>query len=172
MTPSLGASLLQFLILVAVIGAGFGMLSWRVAKSARVGLVGLIWVVTSLILGALGAFRITTVLRSIHSPMSGTNPLAFFAMQASFLAVVLAPVAITVVRRRRREMVTSMGRIAASSAGWALVGLLLALIIALALDLANVPFVPGVPRHTRSIPNDTPQSPTDDIARHNTPHRP
>jgi hypothetical protein len=47
---------------------------------------------------------------------------------------------------RGRDSTTGLGIIALSSISWTLVGVVLALTVAVVLDFANVPFVPGTRR--------------------------
>jgi hypothetical protein len=156
MSPSPGAALLQILLGILLIGAVFGVVWWRPVLRHGSRLLGIGWVLSAVLLGVLGAIRATALIRRVGSPAARElQPVYFFVLYAMASAVVLAPPAIALLRRARRQRASSWGVIAASSAGWSLLGIVLAVIIALALDLANVPFVPGMQEMPRSMPNDT-----------------
>lgn len=137
------------LLAICVVAALFGVLWWRPVRrfGGRMAMLG--WVATSGVAAGLGTLRVISVLRQSGSPAARrVHPSGFFALYVVTLAVILAPAALALWRRARTRPNSGWGVVAATSAGWSLLGIFLALVIALLLDFANVPFVPGISRTT------------------------
>jgi hypothetical protein len=101
------------------------------------------WIASSCALGAAGAFR------NLHAQrVAGIDPERFrvaglYALLIASTALMLSvPTAAVWQRMITADPRQSLGRRFISGVGWTMTGLLLATLIALVLDLANVPFIP------------------------------
>lgn len=139
---SLGAAAMQILLTVVCIAAFFGAMAWRrFHRSAALSLLPH-WAGTALVLGALGGLRAFVVLPTLAGGAQRPQAIALGGLFAAFLAIALAPSALALRLRARRSPTSGIGTAAASSAAWSLLGVLLAIGLAITLDLFGVPFVP------------------------------
>jgi len=144
---TLGAAVMQVLLITLCIAAIFGALAWR--RFHRRGVLSLLplWAGTALVLGALAAVRLFLVLQNLTVEARRPLALAFGETCVAFLAIALTPPALALRRRAQRSPTSSVSEAAWSSAGWSLLGVLLATVIAVTLDVLNVPFFPLPGRH-------------------------
>ena len=139
---SFGTAILRLAITVMLIGAVFGALVWRLTAARRTSSVFLSWAFTAVALGGLGALRLMSVQQQFGFANARSQLGVLTGIFAGILGISLAPAAIALRLRARRRPDTRLARIAVGSGGWALLGLLLAVIASLIIDLSNVPFVP------------------------------
>ena len=149
---SLGVALLLVPLMIAVIGALFGVVAWRASRRRGPLPLVALWAATALVLGALGALRVRAVQHELGfaSEYHHSTWTAFLFM--STLAIALAPTALALRARAQLQPRSTNASVAVASAGWSLVGLFLAVLIALVLDLSNVAFVPGMSRSSFARP--------------------
>src|SRR5690349_17480969 len=139
METSFGAAAVKLVLFHATIAAIFGAVAWWLFR--RRGALQLLplWAGTVIVCGAYGALRAYLVLPTARRPLA----IAVGGLLAAFLAIVLVPPAFALRRRTSHSPTAGIGAVAASSAAWSLVGIVLATTVALTLDLFGVPFLPG-----------------------------
>ena len=142
--------LLQMLLVAFVVGGLFGLVWWRPVRGGGRRVAALGWLLSAIVLRGLLALRTTISLRRVGFTAAQTfHPFQFFVLFAAFMGVTLAPAAIALGRRARRLPDSSLTDVALASAGWCLIGFIIGLMMLLMLDIANVPFLPGIQRPRR-----------------------
>jgi uncharacterized protein YacL len=139
---SFGTAVLRIAIAVALIGALFGALAWRLGAARRPGRLLVSWAIAAMALGCMGAFRLVRIQQQLGIANARSQSVLLAGLFSAFIGIALAPSTIALRVRARRLPESQLARVAFSSGAWALLGLLLAVIVGLAVDLSNVPFVP------------------------------
>ena len=134
----IGYRLLFALALVTGVGALFGASAWRLGRQHGRVTVLLAWLICTPVLGGLYAARSLQAQRSLGFPAERQRPLVIFAMFTVLLGFTLGLPALHVARRLRRSPESRTATIARSSAGFAFAGVLLALLVGVAMDVAGV----------------------------------
>jgi hypothetical protein len=142
-TLSVALSPILELLMLSLVGGVFGLVAAIVA--ARFGTARLLtlWIVISFAVGSIGAFRAVSFQRALGRGPEHVSAPGMFVLLIVSLGVILSMPTFAAWRRARRGIATrSYSRTAIAAIGWTFVGLLLATLIALGLDLADVPFIP------------------------------
>ena len=132
------------LLWFVAIGAAFGLAATVVARRFGRARVPLLWLLASIGLGSIGAARAVAFQRSIGRGPEHVSAPGTFALLISATAITFSITAVQVWRREasRDTALASLGRRTWASAGWTFLGFLVMMLIAAALDLANVNFLP------------------------------
>ena len=131
----IGYGLLLALSLLIAVGAVFGATTWRLGRRRGRAMVLLAWLVCTPVFGGLYTARILQQQRAWGFPIERQRPLVIFAMFSTLLAFTLGLPALGVVRRLRRAPELRTAVIARISAGLAFVGIVLALLVSVVMDL-------------------------------------
>jgi len=101
------------------------------------------WACVSIALGVVGTLRNLATQRALGVDPARVNVAGLYALLITAMLLILSAPTVALWRRTDgpQERV-SFARQAAQGAGWTLAGLLIALLIALVLDFANIPFIP------------------------------
>jgi drug/metabolite transporter (DMT)-like permease len=142
MDLSLTLSPLVGLVMLCVTGGAFGAVATAVAsRFGRARLVPL-WIGTSVTLGSLAAIRLLLIQRSLGLSADRINRPGLFALLVTAMAVLLSVPTFEVWRRASPSISINYARRVAAAAAWTVFGGVLMVLVAVVLDLANVPFVP------------------------------
>lgn len=142
MDLSLTYSPLVGLVMLCVVGGGFGAVATAVAsRFGRARLVPL-WIGASVALGSFGAIRLLLIQQSLGLSADRVNRPGLFALLVTAMAVILSVPTFEVWRRAPRSMSINYARRVAAATAWTVLGGVLMILVALVLDLANVPFIP------------------------------
>jgi hypothetical protein len=131
------------LLTLCLVGGVFGIAATMVAaRFGRARLVPL-WIAASVALGSLGAARVVAFQRSLGRGPDHVSGPGTFALLIVALSLTLSIPTFAVSRRAQRSpAAASYARVAFAATGWTFLGLLLMSLVALILDVANVPFIP------------------------------
>ena len=143
MAIPLGFSPLLALLFVCAIGGLFTVAAAIVARRfGRRALLPL-WIGGSIALGAAGTFRNLAIQRQLGLSLARINVPGLYSLLIVATLVVLA---VPTAALNRRLAGDAMPRAAhwhfVAGLGWTFGGVLLTLVVALILDLANIPFIP------------------------------
>lgn len=131
-----------FLVLCSVGGAYALVVNSVLQRFGRAHLVAL-WLATSAGLGALGSLRSLALQRAAEMDVARVSVPGFYSMFiVAMLLVLSVPTAALARKASRIDSHASTSRRFLSGVGSTIGGIVLALAVALVLDLANVPFVP------------------------------
>lgn len=133
-----GYRLLFALALLIGVGALFGAAAWRLGLRRGRAMVLLAWLTCTLVFGGLYAARVLQAQRSLGFPAERQRPLVIFGMFTTLLAFTLGLPALNVVRRVRSAPELCTAVIARASAGWALGGIALALLVSVVVDFVGL----------------------------------
>ena len=142
MDISLTFSPLVGLVMLCVIGGVFGAVATAVAsRFGRARLLPL-WIGASLALGSFGAIRVLLIRQSLGLGGDHVNRPGLFALAMTAVAVTLSVPTFEIWRRAPRSIRINYLKRAIAATAWSVVGVVLLVLVALVLDLANVPFIP------------------------------
>lgn len=141
-TPAVGFSPLLSLVTLCLLGAAFGVGATAMARRFGRSALLPIWLIVSIALGSIGAGRVLALERARGLGPDRLSASGLFALLIVTTAVILSVPTFQVWRRANRPDAIVYRRRAAAAAAWTFLGLLLAVVIALILDLSNVPFIP------------------------------
>ena len=150
-----GTAVLTIAIAVALIGALFGALVWRLGAARRPGRLLLSWAIAALAMGCTGALRLVRFQQQLGIANAHSQLVVLAGLFSAFIGIALVPSTLALRVRARRLPGSQLARVTLSSGAWALLGLLLAVIVGLAVDPSNAPFVPLSGGHWRSRSNES-----------------
>jgi hypothetical protein len=147
-----GVFIIQFAFWLTVIGALFGIAALAIGRRLARSWIAVLWAAVAVTLGAVGAVRVGAAERRAGFTEAQQHPIALFATFSVFLGIVLLPPAVATwhaMSARRPQTFTGRGL---RSVGWTLLGLVLALLIGLAVDLSRLPFLSEPPKFPSRAP--------------------
>ena len=130
------------LSLLCLLGSAFAVAGAAVARRFGRARVIPFWIVASACVGAAGAGRALAVQRMNGLDPTRVSAVGTFALLIAVMAVIFSIPAFATWKRATPAKKISAVRQALTGIGWTFLGTILAVGIAIALDLANVPFVP------------------------------
>jgi hypothetical protein len=134
----IGYRLLFALALLIGVGALFGAAAWRLGLRRGRAMVLFAWLACTLVCGGLFAARVLQAQRSMGFSAEQQRPLVVFGMFTTLFAFTTGLPALNVARRVRSTPHLHTAAIARASAGWALGGLALALLVSIVMDIVGL----------------------------------
>jgi drug/metabolite transporter (DMT)-like permease len=141
-TLSVAFSPVLALSLLCLLGGAFAVAGAAVARRFGRSRVIPFWIVASACLGAVGASRTLAVQRSYGVDPARVSAVGTFALLIAAMAVIFSIPTFAMWKRATTVKEISVVRQSLAGIGWTCLGIILAVGIAVALDLANIPFVP------------------------------
>lgn len=132
-----GFGILQILATLALIGAGFGALWWRFLRQRGGPALIALWLAVAGVLGTAGSLRVAAVERRAGFAEADVHLGQLWLLFSGVLVIALVPPTWALWRRARAGHQAGSGRVALASAGWSVLGFVLALAIALVWDLSG-----------------------------------
>jgi hypothetical protein len=134
MVIAIVAVLVELLAVAGALGALFGVVWWRSVKRYGLWMLLSAWLLSTLVIAGAGALRATVAARHVASgPGASWFPLNVFLLYAVALGLTLVPTVAALQWRVRQRPSSSFATILLSSAGWAMVGLLIMFVVVIRL---------------------------------------
>src|SRR5262245_3255278 len=130
-------------VTLCAIGAAFGTGAAKAAQRFGSRTIAACWLIASFALGSTWAFQAVGAQRALgHGPERASAPGLYALFIVTALIVLSAP-AFGVWRRHRAALpMLTYPQVLAASAGWTIVGFVVATLLAALLDIAGVNFLP------------------------------
>lgn len=133
----------SFLLLLGVVGGVFAIAADAIVQRFGHARLVVLWIATSIGLGALGTLRSLAVQRSIGVDMTRIHQPGFYLLFIVTALIILAVPTFVIARRTLRvTLPESRSRQFVAGFFWALCGLFVVMVVGLILDLAGVSFIP------------------------------
>ena len=132
-----GFGILQIVASLALIGAAFGAIWWQFLRQRGRALLIALWLAVAAGLGSAGSLRVAAVERRAGFAEADVHLGQLWLLFSGVLAIALLPPVWALWRRVRAGHAAATGRVAFVSAGWSVLGFVLAVAIALVWDLSG-----------------------------------